>query len=75
VFSAANLLSPDRDHRAEVLLEQLLVLAQRRVGVDEDDALLLQVLADLVVDDLGLVLRGDTGDQPLLLGLGMPSRS
>ena len=43
---------------------------QRGVGVEEDDALLLEVLADRVVDDLGLVLRGDTGDQALLLRLG-----
>ena len=59
-----------RDHRAEVLLEEVLVLAQGGVGVEEDDALLLQVLADLVVDDLGLVLRRDTGDEALLLRLG-----
>src|SRR5690606_5290344 len=45
------------------------VLLQTRVGVQEDDALGLQVLTDLVVDHLGLVLRGDTGDQPLLLRL------
>ncbi len=30
----------------------------------------LEVLADLVVDDLGLVLRGDAGDEALALGLG-----
>ncbi len=36
----------------------------------EDDALLLQVLADLVVHDLRLILRGDAGDQALLLRLG-----
>ena len=59
-----------RDDGAEVLPEDLLVLAQRGVGVDEDDALLLEVLADLVVDDLGLVLRGDAGDEALLLRLG-----
>ncbi len=59
-----------RDHRAVVLLEQVRVLLERRVGVEEDDALLLEVLADLVVDDLGLVLGGDAGDQPLLLRLG-----
>src|SRR5690606_22378515 len=35
----------------------------------EDDALLLQVLADLTVDDLGLVLGGDAGDEALALGL------
>ncbi len=46
------------------------MLTQRRVGVDEQNALLFQVLADLVVDDLGFVLCGDTADQALLLGLG-----
>ena len=70
VLSAANLLSPAGMTDAEVLAEQVLVLAQRGVGVEEEDALLLQVLADLVVDDLGLVLRGHAGDQALLLGLG-----
>ena len=58
------------DHRTEVLAEQFLVLAQAGVGVDEDHALGLEVLTDLVVDDLGLVLRSDAGDQALLLGLG-----
>ena len=59
-----------RDHGAEVLLEELGVLAQRGVGVHEDDALRLELLVDLVVDDLGLVLRGDAGDEALALGLG-----
>ena len=59
-----------RDDRAEVLLEELGVLAQRRVGVHEDDTLSFELLVDLVVDDLGLVLRGDAGDQALTLGLG-----
>ena len=59
-----------RDDGAEVLLEQVLVLAQGGVGVDEDDALFLQVLADLVVNHLGLVLRGNTCDEALLLRLG-----
>ena len=59
-----------RDDRAEVLPEQLRLLAQRGVGVQEDHALLLQVLADLVVHDLGFVLRGDPGHQAGLLGLG-----
>jgi hypothetical protein len=45
------------------------LLAQRGVGVEEEHALLLEVLADRVVDDLGLVLRGDTRDQALLLRL------
>src|ERR1700729_1096869 len=59
-----------RDHGAVVLLEQLRVLLEGGVGVEEDDALLLEVLADLVVDDLGLVLGGDARDEPLLLRLG-----
>jgi hypothetical protein len=62
-----ELVVADRDDRAEVLAEQLLVLAQAVSVSTEDDALLLEVLADLVVDDLRLVLRGDAGDQALLL--------
>ena len=50
------------DHGREVLTEEVFVLPQSGVGVDEDDALLLQVLTDLVVDDLGFVLRGHAGD-------------
>jgi hypothetical protein len=65
-----ELVVADRDHRAEVLAEELGLLTERGVGVEEEDALLLEVLADLVVDDLGLVLRRDAGDEPLLLGLG-----
>ncbi len=55
-----ELVVADRDHGGEVLLEQLGVLAQAGVGVDEDDALPLELLVDLVVDDLGLVLGSDT---------------
>ena len=54
---------------AEVLPHQVGMLADRRVGVDEDDALLLQVFAQAVVDDLRLVLGADAG-QELALGLG-----
>ncbi len=46
------------------------MLAQGRVGVQEQHALGLEVLAHLVVHDFRLVLRGDTGDQALLLGFG-----
>ena len=70
VLSAANLLSPTGMTVPKYSLNSSGVLAQRGVGVEEEDALLLEVLADLVVDDLGLVLRGDAGDQPLLLRLG-----
>ena len=58
-----------RDDRAEVLLDELLVLAQGGVHVQEDHALVREVLLKLVVDDLGLVLRADAR-QVLLLGLG-----
>ena len=58
-----------RDDRAEVLLDEVGVLAQRGVHVAEQDPLLGQVLAVAVVDDLGLVLRGDAGEV-LALGLG-----
>ena len=58
-----------RDGLAEVLLDQLGVLAQRGVHVGEQDALLLEVLPVAVVDDLGLVLGGDAGEV-LALGLG-----
>ena len=65
-----ELVVADRDDGAEVLLEELRLLAQRGVGVEEQDALLLEVLADRVVDDLGLVLGRDAGDEALLLRLG-----
>ena len=58
-----------RDHGGPVLAHDVLVLAQRGVHVHEDHALLLEVLADLVVDDLGLVLGADAG-QELALRLG-----
>ena len=58
-----------RDDRGEVLAHEVLVLAQARVHVHEDHALLLEVLAHLVVDDLGLVLGADAGEE-LALGLG-----
>ena len=55
---------------AKVFLEDFGVLTQAGVGVREDDALALQVFLDLLVDDLGLVLGGDAGDQAGLLGFG-----
>jgi hypothetical protein len=57
------------DHRAEVLLHQIGVLAQRGVHVGEQDALSLEILSVLVVHDLGFVLRSDAGEI-LALGLG-----
>ena len=45
------------------------MLTQRRVGIDEDDPLLLKVLAQAVIDDFRLILGTDAG-QELALGLG-----
>ena len=70
VLSAANLLSPTGITVPKYSWKSSGLLAQRGVGVEEEHALLLEVLADRVVDDLGLVLRGDAGDQALLLRLG-----
>ncbi len=68
-FSAANLLSFCGMIVPEVLLDELLVLAQPGVHVEEEDALGLEILLELVVDDLGLVLGTDAG-QVVLLSLG-----
>src|SRR5205823_5196349 len=45
-----------RDDRAEVLLDELLVLAEAGIHVEEKDALRLEIRLQLVIDDLGLVL-------------------
>ncbi len=47
------------------------MLPQAGVHVEEDHALLLELLLELVVHDLGLVLGADAGEV-LLLGLGDP---
>ncbi len=47
------------------------MVTERRVHVLEDHALLLEVLAHLVVDDLGLVLGANAGEE-LALGLRNP---
>jgi len=47
------------------------VIAKRRVHVGEQDAEVVQLVLDLVVDDLALVLRRDT-TEVLLLRLGDP---
>jgi hypothetical protein len=75
VLSAANLLSPGGMTVPKYSRKSSSCSRSAGVGVEEDDALLLEVLADLVVDDLGLVLRGDAGDEALLLGLGDAQRS
>ena len=58
-----------RDDRPEVLLDELLVLAQAGVHVEEEHALLLEILLELVVHDLRLVLGAHAGEV-LLLSLG-----
>ena len=70
-FSAANLLSFGGMILPKYLRDDVLVLAQARVHVEEEHALLGQLLLQLVVDDLGLVLGADAGEV-LLLGLGDP---
>ena len=67
-FSAANLLSVAGMTVAQYS-RRFLVLAQRRVRVEEEDADVLQVLLEVVVDDLGLVLGADAGEE-LALRLG-----
>ena len=51
------------DHGGEVLADEVLVLAQPGVHVEEDHALLGELLLHRVVDHLGLVLRGDPGEE------------
>ena len=58
---AANLLSFGRDYLAEVLLDDVRVLPQRRVHVAEQHTLAGQFVPVAVVDDLALVLRGHPG--------------
>src|SRR5438046_1337508 len=53
------------------LVDQFWVLAQRRVHVGEEHADVVELLLDLVVDDLGLVLRAHAAEV-LLLRLGDP---
>ena len=70
-FKRGELVVGGRDDRAEILAEQVRILAHGRVGVGEDHALLGQVLAERAVDDLALVLGLHAGEE-LLLGLGNP---
>ena len=56
-----------RHDLAEILADQIRVFADRGIGVNEDHALFLQIIANRIVDDLGFVLRRDAGDQTLLL--------
>src|SRR5215208_416447 len=60
----AHVLSVD----PEVRLNDVLMRAQARVHVQEDDTLFLELFLQRVVDDLGLVLRANAGER-LSLGL------
>jgi hypothetical protein len=55
-----------RDDRAHVLADDVLVLAERRVHVEEEHATAGELLLELVVDDLGFVLGTDAGEVLLL---------
>src|SRR6266542_3119498 len=70
VLSEANLLSPTGITVAKYSRNSSGCSFSPVIPVGEDHALLFQVLPDLVVDHLGLVLRGHAGDEALLLGLG-----
>ena len=62
-----------RDDRAVELAEDLRVLDEALVRAHEDDAELGQLLLDGVVDDLGVVLGADAGQElPLRLGDAEP---
>ena len=65
-FSAANLLSFCGMIVPKYCLTMSSCSRRPRVHVEEDHALLLEVLLELVVDDLGLVLRADAGEVLLL---------
>ena len=68
-LSAANLLSFGGMIVPKYSLDELRVLPQRRVHVEKEDALVRELLLELVVDDFRLVLGADAGEV-LLLGLG-----
>ena len=75
-LSAANLLSFAGSAIAQCSRNSSSCSLRGRWSVgQEQDALLLQVLADLVVDDLALVLGGHPGDQARFSASGMPRRS
>ena len=58
-----------RDDRAEVLLDEIGVVAERVIHAREEDAALLEVLPVAVVDDFRFVLRRHAGEE-LALGFG-----
>ena len=56
-----------RNHGSEMFLEDLWVLFECCVGVEEDNALRLEVFTNLVVNHLRLILRCHTGHQTAAL--------
>ena len=58
-----------RNDGAEILAQQIRMIAQGRVGVGEDHSLLAEIFFQRAVHDLALELGFDAG-QELLLGLG-----
>ena len=52
-----------RDDGGEILLDDILVLAQAAVHIEEDDAQLLPLFLQAVVDDFGLILGADPGQK------------
>ena len=48
---------------AEILLDDFRIFLDRSVGVDENHALVFEILLDRVVDDFGFILCRDAGDK------------
>ncbi len=53
----------ERNHRAEILLDQIGVLAHSRIHVKEDHAELFEIFTQRVVHHFRLVLRADAGEE------------
>ncbi len=47
----------------EVLAEQVLMLQQCLAGIEEEDALILELLLERVIDDFRLVLGANAGEE------------
>ena len=58
------------NHRSEIFGEKLGMFFQSGVRVEEDHALLFEVLTNLVVHDLGFILGRDSRNEARTLGLG-----
>ena len=64
-----ELVVPHGNRAGEILAEQVFVILQRRVRIEEKNAFLFQVLANLVINHGALVLCRNTSNQSLLFGL------